>query len=147
MRSLVLVVSLVASALAPSSVAQSAGALRGHVTDPSGANVLGATIRLRALESGRESRKTTSAEGAYEFRNIVPGNYSIRIEKTGFAPYQVDEVAIAGALTMNVELTLATQAQSVTVEGEAAGVTTDPTENAGALVLKEGPREFVRRSG
>ena len=46
--------------------------LRGVVTDPSGANIPGAIVRLRNAQ-GREVRRTTNELGVYDFKALPPG--------------------------------------------------------------------------
>ena len=137
MRTIPLVVCLFASVFAGSAAAQGTATVRGQVTDPSGAQVPEATVRLRGIPSGRELRKTTDVNGGYEFRNVAPGKYALVVDKTGFAAYAIDEVDVAGNLTFDVQLALATQVQTVNVEAENATVSVESADNAGAVVLRE----------
>ncbi|WP_031498346.1 TonB-dependent receptor [Bryobacter aggregatus] len=117
-------------------MAQNLNTFRGQVTDPSSASVPGAVVRIAPV-GGKEQRKNTDASGNFEFRNLVAGKYTIRVEKPGFSMYQVDELQVSGATQFNIQLSLNAQAQVVDVQSEVQGVTTDPLQNAGALVLKE----------
>src|ERR1039458_5396834 len=60
--------------LATSALAQSAS-LRGRVLDESGAVVPGAKVAL-AGPGGFAKTATSSADGAYSFRDLPPGNYN-----------------------------------------------------------------------
>ena len=71
-------------ALAAALCGQQSG-LRGLVKDPSGAMIPGAAIRLKPAD-GREIRGSSSALGAYEFRGLEPGTYSLTVSKPGFDP-------------------------------------------------------------
>jgi len=117
-------------------LAQAAGLnpFRGQVTDPSGAAIPGATIRI-AQPGGREQRRNTDNTGNFEIRNIPAGKYTVRVEKPGFAQYRVDDLQISGTTVFNIQMSLDAQAQVVTVQSEVQGVTTDPLSNASALVL------------
>jgi hypothetical protein len=110
--------------------------IKGRVTDPSDAIVPGAVVTLRKAGS-RDLRQTTNEEGVYEFKNMQAGAYTIRIQKPGFALYAADGIAISGASSFDVRLSLATDAQTLKVEDEQNAVTTDAQQNAGALVLRE----------
>ena len=122
-------------ALAAALCGQQSG-LRGLVKDPSGAMIPGAAIRLKPAD-GREIRGSSSALGAYEFRGLEPGTYSLTVSKPGFDPYRAEELEIKGSLTFDIQMSVAAQAQRVTVEASATGVGTDPSENAGAIILRE----------
>jgi len=53
------------------------GSLTGVVTDPSGASVAKAAIRL--INSGGASiDTTTNRDGVYEFKNVAPGTYTLK---------------------------------------------------------------------
>ncbi len=107
---------------------------RGQVTDPSGAAIPGAVVRI-SQPGGREQRKNTDASGSFEIRNLQAAKYIVRIEKPGFAPYRVDDLQVSGATVFNIQMSLDAQAQVVNVQSEVQGVTTDPLSNASALVL------------
>ena len=117
------------------SSAQTSG-IRGQVTDPSGAFVPKADVRLRDA-NGREQRTATNENGNYELRVARPGNYTLVVQMKGFTPYAVEALEINQMLSFNVQLTIATQAEKVDVQDAVAGVTTDPLDNAGAITLKE----------
>lgn len=110
--------------------------IRGRVTDPSGAFVPKADVRLRDA-NGREQRTATDGNGNYEVRVARPGNYTLVVQMKGFTPYVVEALEINQMLSFNVQLTIATQAEKVDVQDATQGVTTDPLDNAGAIVLKE----------
>jgi hypothetical protein len=114
--------------------AQSLNTFKGNVTDPSGASIPGAVVRV-STTGGKEQRRSTDSTGNFEIRNLPTGAYNVRVEKPGFAPYIVEELRINGVTTFNVQLSLTTQAQVVDVQSEVQGVTTDPLSNASALVL------------
>lgn len=115
--------------------AQTAG-IRGQVTDPSGAFIPKADVRLRDA-NGREQRTSTNEGGTYEFRVAQPGNYTLVVQSTGFTPYVIEAIEIRSMLSFDVQMAIATQAEKVDVQDAAQGVTTDPLDNAGAITLKE----------
>jgi len=55
----------------------SQGTVLGHVTDPSGAAVVGATVRITSAATAVTRTVKTSSVGDYVFVNIPPGNYDI----------------------------------------------------------------------
>ncbi len=111
------------------------GSLRGVVTDPSGASVPEATVTLRKAPN-TQLRTRTDAAGAYVFNAVPPGTYEITVARSGFAPFRAAGVNISGASTMDAQLEINVDAQQVTVNDSNNTVSTDPTQNVGAIVLK-----------
>jgi len=71
-------------ALASPSFAQSIATLKGHVTDPSGAIVPGATITLRERDTGVQRNAASDAGGDYQFVFLPVGTYRIEVQSSGF---------------------------------------------------------------
>jgi Carboxypeptidase regulatory-like domain len=109
--------------------------IKGRVTDPSDATVPGAIVTLRKA-GARDQRQATDEQGLYEFKVVQAGNYNVRVQKPGFALYSTAGVSISGPSSLDIRLTLATDAQTLKVEDEQGTVTTDAQQNAGALVLR-----------
>ncbi len=77
-----------------SSVAQTTtGALRGQVTDPSGAAITGATVVMTPA-TGSPVTAQTNAQGIYEFKTLSAGKYSLTVVAQGFTVYENDNVAV-----------------------------------------------------
>lgn len=122
----------------PASQAQSpAAGLTGVVTDPSGAVIAKAAVRL-INSRGQSIDTTTNRDGAYEFKNLAPGTYTLKAAAKGFALFAREEVQIvAGQLQqINIPLTIQIEEQKVEVNDSSTSVGVDPTNNAGAVVLK-----------
>jgi hypothetical protein len=106
----------------PIVLAQTAGtgALRGTVTDQSGAVVPNATITATNPDTGQARTATTGADGTYTFSLLPPGNYKVKFEAPGFKPVEIPSAAVnvteTGVLDRSLEV--GGQAQTVTVEGE-----------------------------
>src|SRR3954463_5485234 len=60
----------------------------GTITDPSGAAVSGATVRLVNQSTGVELSKTTGEGGEFTFDFLQVGTYELRIEHAGFKTIQ-----------------------------------------------------------
>ena len=118
--------------------AQNVGTIQGTVTDDTGAVIPGATV---SAVNSRGIPKTagTNENGAYTINGLVPGIYTIRITTTGFAPFEKPGVEISSSkpVSLDAPLKVALANQEVTVKGEQVNtVSTDPSANAGALVLR-----------
>src|SRR5712664_3133742 len=113
------------------------GSLNGVVTDPSGAVIAKAAVRL-INSSGASIDTTTNRDGVYEFKNLAPGTYSLKAVAKGFALFTKEDVQIvAGQLQqINIPLTIQIEEQKVEVTDSSTTVGVDPTNNAGAVILK-----------
>jgi hypothetical protein len=126
------------SCILPGAQAQSApatGALRGTVTDPSGAAISGATAALTPA-TGNPITTQTNATGMYEFKNVAPGSYSLTVVAQGFTLYENENVTVANQpLKLDVKMVIEVQQQKVQVSDTAPTVDVNPTNNAGAITI------------
>lgn len=113
-----------------------AGSIYGTVLDPSGAVVPRAHITL--TQGDHVLRQDSSADGRYSFRSVPPGNYTLSATANGFAPLTITGVMVQDGQMKELKLTLAiaVQQQEVTVNGQNQGVSINPDQNGGAMVLK-----------
>ena len=80
------------------------GAIRGIVSDPSGAMVPRAVVDLIA-DSGLSRTTTSDGEGVYEFRSVPAGRYRVVATLEGFAPLLKEGVEV-GEAAVDVPLML-----------------------------------------
>src|SRR6266404_3205394 len=113
------------------------GAIRGQVTDPSGAALVGATVLL-TTPSGASMDTTTNKEGMYEFKNLAPGTYEIKAVAAGFALFDKSGVALAAGqiLRFDVPLTLEVQQQKIEVNSTSTQLDVSPQNNANSIILQ-----------
>ncbi len=106
-----------------------AGAIRGTVTDSSGAVVPGATIRLSDQISGLNRTATSDATGQFVFANVPFNGYRMTVSANGFAPLnQSVEIRSAVGLTLKLALQISSITDTVTVEASSGDLTeNDPT--------------------
>jgi Carboxypeptidase regulatory-like domain/TonB dependent receptor-like, beta-barrel len=109
------------------------GAIRGSVTDPSGALVPGASVRLIDDDRGLQTEVATGNGGGYTFSTVRPGHYRMEVEKSGF------KLARLTGITLNVlenqeqnfRLDVGPVSDSITVKANALNVnTSDGTVSA-----------------
>ena len=105
-----------------------AGAIRGAVTDPSGAVVSGATVDLTNERSGFDRTTTTDATGQFTFSNVPFNPYRIDVTAKGFAHLsQSVEIRSSLGISANLVLQIAGASQTVTVESGGDLIEDDPT--------------------
>jgi len=94
---LALVAILLSGRIATPAFAQvDAGALRGTVTDPSGAVVPNAEVTLADEGTGRIVSTKTAGDGTYTFSPVKIGSYTVKVESAGFR-------ASTAHITLNVQ--------------------------------------------
>jgi len=116
-------------------LAQSTGGLRGQVLDPSGAVVPSASIMLT---KGKDVYTTKAGQdGAYSFHEVPGGTYSLTVDADGFARLTKSNISIVAGQSnaMDVTVKIAVQQQDVNVTDRNNGVSVNPDENGGAIVL------------
>src|SRR5258706_982732 len=92
------------------------GSVSGAVTDASGAAVVGAQVTLTNTGTSEKHTQTTNDQGTYSFVNVIPGEYRLDIEKTGFKHYAHPNVVVQVQLDTHLETALTVGAVSETVE-------------------------------
>ncbi|MDP9171389.1 MAG: carboxypeptidase-like regulatory domain-containing protein [Acidobacteriota bacterium] len=88
----------------------------------------------------------TDNQGHYQLSDIPAGTYTLRAAAPGFTQWEQSayELRPGQAQTLDIALTLRAQADQVTVASEAAPVLdTDPSNNAGAIVLQKAELEAL----
>jgi hypothetical protein len=110
------------------------GSLRGTVQDSSGARIASAKIVLQSVDSSIAREAGSEDRGEFRLDDLLPGTYHMTVSATGFAPAQA-EVAVAVSSTREVTVTLKPAATSTTVsvEGQASSITTQPIDLASAV--------------
>src|SRR5215472_16936878 len=124
---------LVSAAMAQTS----AGTLHGTVTDPSGAAVTNANVVV-VTPDGQTRSATTNRTGGYEINNVAPGTYTVTANAPGFAAYAQDGIVITAgqSQTANITLAIEVEKEKINVEDQGTTVSTDPSANAGAIILR-----------
>jgi hypothetical protein len=92
------------------------GRVTGTVTDATGAVVPGSAVTLKNKATGQVLSTETTDAGAYEFPNVPVGEYTVRIEKSGFGPVTQDiRVTLNQQTAVNATLQAGTVTSVVTV--------------------------------
>ena len=118
---------LLLGALAAAAQSGNAGAVRGTVTDPSGAVIPDATVHLTNSVSGLDRTATTDATGQFVFANVPFNPYRIIVSANGFAPEPELRDSFGGGNQPQARSADRRLRQTVTVEATGDLVENDPT--------------------
>ena len=133
----VFLIGLIAAAISPAQTIS--GFISGTVTDPSGAVVPGAQIKLANEANGLQRDGVTSESGGYSFVSVQPGTYSLSVEHTGFKTYRRRGIALSAneRLPQDIQLEVGAAADAVNVEARAAAVQTNSAERADTVTNQQ----------
>src|SRR5882762_9426825 len=102
----------------------------GIVTDSSGAVVAGATIQMKATETGVVETRQTNADGFYAFVNLQPGLYDMEVGQTGFSTFRQTGILldVNSAKVLNVKLSVSGVSANVEVTADAVQLDASSTQ-------------------
>jgi hypothetical protein len=100
---------------------ETTSAIVGTVVDPSGGAVMGARVAITNKDTGSKRNALTDEAGRFNFPQLKPGPYTVRVETEGFETQSSGSVlsALGQKQTVNFALKLAAATGEVTVSGEA----------------------------
>ena len=120
-------------------LAQNGATLHGVITDESGALVPSATVSI-SNAAGTVKTGTSASDGTYSIGGLPPGQYSVQAAAPGLVQLQPAPLTLNSgtpSAALNLQLRVALEKQEVTVqENTGPALNTDPSQNAGALVLR-----------
>ncbi len=119
------------------------GQLSGTVTDPTGAVVSGASVKIISLDTNAERETATGDDGNFAFQLLTPGRYRIETTAAGFQTISVEAVVnITQTTTLDVPLKVAgSMDSSVIVTAEAPVLQTETSQN-GRVITGETLRQL-----
>ncbi|MGB7025518.1 MAG: carboxypeptidase regulatory-like domain-containing protein [Candidatus Acidiferrales bacterium] len=100
---------------------ETTSAIVGQVTDATNAAIPSATVTITNRETALQRTAKTDDEGRFNFPQLNPGAYSVKVEAEGFDPQQNDNVlsGLGQKQTVNFTLKVAQSNQTVEVSGTA----------------------------
>jgi hypothetical protein len=123
-------------ALLPSALLaqNSRGTLRGVVQDSKGGRIPAAKIVIHAAESSLQRETTSDSRGEFRLDDLLPGTYQARVSAPGFAAASADvKVIISSVKEITVTLKPQTVQETVSVQGQASSITTQPIDASSAV--------------
>lgn len=137
----VLVVGLVGLSSAPLAYGQATavnGSIQGTITDPSGAAIPNATVRITSSSTGTTKALETDTAGFYASGPLIPGTYVIDVIAGGFAEVKsTTKVEIGVATSGNLKLPIAKEHQVIEVNAGAIQINTEQSSVNNVLTTEQ----------
>jgi hypothetical protein len=109
------------------------GSIYGHVSDSSGAALVGAQVTAQSPAVGGTFKVVTDSAGDYRLKELPPAdNYTLEVAQKGFEKVARPGLVVRAGLNITVDVTLqvGSQLQTVEVSGEAPLLETQSAENS-----------------
>src|SRR6185369_15963505 len=123
--SLLMAFTLICPVSGPIALGQSSkGILAGTVTDPDGAVISGATIKITNNAKGTVRETTTADDGNYRLDAVDPGTYIAEVGTSGFKTATRGDITIAAgqAATSDFKLEVGSQGESINVTADSTAI-------------------------
>jgi Carboxypeptidase regulatory-like domain len=95
---------------------ETTSAIVGQVTDATRAGIPGAIVTITSRESDARRSARTDEEGRFNFPQLKPGTYAIKVEAAGFEPQRNDVVSAGLGQKQTVDFVLKVAGAQQTVE-------------------------------
>ncbi len=94
----------------------------GTVVDSSGGVIAGASVKITNVETKVVTEKDTNQDGAFTIINLLPGTYTLTVEKTGFKMVQLAVFPLDVNQTLTEKLTMDVGSVTETVTVSASSI-------------------------
>jgi hypothetical protein len=113
--------------------------VRGHIADPSGALIPGASITIATPAGATVTTTTADASGQYVVNGLAPGSYIVQSYVEGFAPFASQPLQLTAGQIKHVDISMAMviEQQSVVVTDETPSVNVEAGGNSNSITLKD----------
>ena len=106
---------------------ETTSAIVGQVMDATGAAVPTAHVSITNLETGLQRNATTDDQGRFDFPQLKPGTYSVKVTAGGFDPQQNDNVVSGLGQKQSINFTLKLAQSKLIVEVSGQSPLINPT--------------------
>lgn len=111
--------------------------VRGTVTDVSGAVIPNVSVMILNTDTGVSRKLTTNSAGVYDAVSVLPGQYSLTFDKTGFTKLVRNGIDLTvGVTTINAQLNVGATQQEVQVTAQAPLLQTENGQQSTTLQAK-----------
>ncbi|MBV9082195.1 MAG: carboxypeptidase regulatory-like domain-containing protein, partial [Acidobacteriaceae bacterium] len=112
------------------------GVISGTVVDASGGAIPDAKVTLTNVDTTAQRSMQSNDNGEFSFASVLPGRYSITVEKPGFNRVEKQNLNVTASERLpagQIVLPVGEVSQEVTVEAAGTPVQTDSSERSGVL--------------
>src|SRR5262245_60151409 len=110
------------------------GTIKGAITDPTGAAVTGAGVRLTNSITGEKVEGVTDGAGVFVLNNVPFNRYTLQVEAQGFAP-QSRQITVNSNLPLEVSISLSVAGASEQINVAARENLVDPASASSSTTL------------
>jgi len=110
------------------------GAVKGAITDQTGAALTGASVWLTNSLTGEKVERVTDGAGGFVFNNVPFNHYMLRVEARGFAP-QSRQVTVNSNLPLDLAISLSVAGTSEQIVVAAPDDLLDPESASSATAV------------
>ena len=103
--------------------------LEGAVTDPAGAAIVGASVKVESVDIGIAQEQLTNSSGYYRFPGLAVGCYTVAVTNAGFKTRVIEEVRLQVGQTRTLDTKLEVGAKAERIEVKASE---DPSDRSSA---------------
>ena len=106
------------------------GSIRGTITDPAGGAVPQVTVTATNTATNVSHQAMTQEDGGYSFLQLPIGDYTLKVEKTGFQTYTAAQIHldVNTVFIQDVQLTVGAMSTVITVQANQVQVETSTTQ-------------------
>ncbi|SPE40366.1 conserved exported hypothetical protein [Candidatus Sulfopaludibacter sp. SbA3] len=109
----------------------------GHVTDPSGASIVGATVKMTEVDKRTVHTFTTDVSGVFRFPNLAIGEYVLEVSAAGFKAYRQTGLTLQVATNIEQNVIMQIGAVTETVEVVANASMVETKDNSISQVVDQ----------
>src|SRR5713226_4596956 len=109
--------------------------LEGAVTDPGGAAIVGAGVKVLAVDTDITQEQRTNSSGYYRFPGLAVGRYTLTVTNTGFKTRVTEDVVLEVGQTRTLDVSLVVGAINEKIEVKASLGPSDRTSAEAATVI------------
>jgi hypothetical protein len=139
-RLLVLTLLALASSAAILAAQSVSGSVSGTVVDQTRQVLPGATVALRNEQTGDSRATQTNEVGAFVFPAVQPGVYTVRVELSGFAPFERTHTVVPANEQLSigaVQLNVGNLSETVTLTAQGTIVQTASSERSALITSNQ----------
>src|SRR3954465_14993242 len=106
------------------------GSIVGNVTGAQGATAPGVALTATNTGTGLKVETVSDSDGAFTFRNLLPGTYDLAAALSGFREYRQTGIAISAGnpVRVNVKMEVGALNETVQVSADATRLQTDKAD-------------------